>query len=152
MPQAKTGQVHVEETFDNVVVFSEATWLERTGDAAVDAAGATEEGEVADADGELLEAPMPTEMLSRRLHKSWSYAAGAAAEHAGTAGSSSGAGGIRAALEAAGGKLKARPAEAAESADEGDEEGGEEGGAEEEPEAKRRPSRERKRASYVDKG
>ena len=44
-----------------------------------------EDGEPEEEDEEeLTEAPLPTETLQKRLHKTWRYAGGAAAEHAGT--------------------------------------------------------------------
>ena len=88
--QSRAGQLLCDETFDNIIVFSSATWMRSTGGApSVGRAAQSAEGdESADAqmaaaedEGPLEPAPIP-DAIHSRLHKKWSYAGGAATHRA----------------------------------------------------------------------
>ena len=95
MQPTRGGETLVcDEAFDNLIVFSDAQWMEKVGGAASGKAAATaakaegeegEEGGGEEDDGPLEAAPLP-KSVHDRIHKKWSYAAGAASDHAGASG------------------------------------------------------------------
>ncbi|KOO29418.1 DNA-binding protein rhl1 [Chrysochromulina tobinii] len=83
--QPRAGQLYCEEAFDNVLVFSEAGWLPPLTRSEGGGGNSAEGGDaparsLAAGDASLV--PIPA-AVQQRIHKKWSFSAGAAAEYEG---------------------------------------------------------------------